>query len=131
MQEGKKNNEKEEILTDLKGTIESLVKGEEPELSQEDAIKAYRGERPLRHRRRKKAASEDDDVEDDERLKKLKQELLVSLEKVNKLAKQLFGDKEFKNVKELKIEEKNQRAKGKEQSIDKTKSKEQERSREE
>lgn len=133
MQESKKNNKQDEKLTDLKGTIESLVEGEVPELSQEDAIKAYREERPQRHRRRKKS-SEDDDSEDDERLKRLKQELLASLEKVNKLAKQLFGEKEFTKVKDLKVEEKNQKSKEREHALDKTKQKEQEgkeRSREE
>ena len=133
MQESKKNIEKEEILTDLRGTIESLVKWEEPELSQEEAIKAYKEEKPQRHRRRKKS-SEDNDSEDDERLKRLKQELLASLEKVNKLAKQLFGEKEFTKVKDLKVEEKNQKSKEREHSLDKTKQQMQEgeeRSREE
>ena len=132
MQEDKKNNEKEEKLIDLKGTIESLVEGETPELSQEEAIKAYKGEE--KSKKRKTSSSEDDDVEDDEYLKRLKQELLASLEKVNKLARQLFGEKEFKNVKELNIKKKYQRVTEKEQNLNKTKQNEQEkkeRSREE
>ncbi len=129
----KNNNEKEEKLTDIKATIESIVEGEEPELSQEDAIKAYKGENITRHKRKKNSASDDED-EDDEHLKRLKQELLASLEKVNKLAKQLFGEKQSLNVKNLKVKEKYQKAKENEQTIDKTVKKEQvenERSREE
>ena len=129
----KNNNEKEEKLTDIKATIESIVEGEGPELSQEDAIKAYKGENITRHKRKKNSASDDED-EDDEHLKRLKQELLASLEKVNKLAKQLFGEKQSLNVKNLKVKEKYQKAKENEQIIDKTVKKEQvenERSREE
>ncbi len=131
----KNNNEKEEKLTDLKATIESMVEGEGPELSQEDEIKAYKGEGSQKPKKRKKTSSdEDDETEDDEHLKRLKQELLASLEKVNKLARQLFGEKEFKNVKELNIKKKYQRVKEKEQNLNETKQNEQEkkeRSREE
>ena len=113
------NNEKEEKLIDLKGTLESIIEGEGPELSQEDAIKAYKGENVTRHKRKKNSTSDDEDVEDDEHLKRLKQELLASLEKVNKLAKQLFGEKESLNLKKLKVKEKYEKAKENEQVIDK------------
>ncbi len=128
------NNEKEEKLIDLKGTLESIIEGEGPELSQEDAIKAYKGENVTRHKRKKNSTSDDEDVEDDEHLKRLKQELLASLEKVNKLAKQLFGEKESLNLKKLKVKEKYEKAKENEQVIDKNIKKEKEgieRSREE
>ena len=128
------NNEKEEKLTDLKGALESIIEGEGPELSQEDAIKAYKGENVTRHKRKKNSTSDDEDVEDDEHLKRLKQELLASLEKVNKLAKQLFGEKESLNVKKLKVKEKYEKAKENEQVIKKKIKKEKEgieRSREE
>ena len=115
--------EKEENLIDLKGSLESFVASEEPELSQEDAIKAYR-EGPEKTKKRKKSSSDDDDIEDDEHLKRLKQELLASLEKVNKLAKQLFGEKEIYNVKNLKVNEKYQKAKEKDLEKDIAKSKE-------
>ena len=123
MQENK--NEKEEKLTDLKGSIESLVEGELPELSQEDAIKAYR-EEPKKSRRRKKSSSdEDDNAQDDDHLKRLKQELLDSLEKVNKLARQLFGEKSFTNVKNLKVKKEYQKVSSKEKNIQRETSKEQ------
>lgn len=129
-------NDKEEKLTDLKGTFESLIEGENGELSQEDAIKAYKGEGPQKPKKRKKSSSDedDDDILDEEHLKRLKQELLASLEKVNKLAKKLFGEKEFKNVKNLKVKEKYSKTQEKEQTVSKAKQKEQEgkeRSREE
>ncbi len=118
MQENKNNSEKEEKLIDIKGSIESLVEGELPELSQEDAIKAYR-EGPKKTRRRKKLSSEeDDDAQEDDHLKRLKQELLVSLEKVNKLARQLFGEKAFTNVKDFKVKKEFQKVKGKEQTLE-------------
>lgn len=123
MQENK--NEKEEKLTDLKGSIESLVEGELPELSQEDAIKAYR-EEPKKSRRRKKSNSdEDDNAQDDDHLKRLKQELLDSLEKVNKLARQLFGEKSFTNVKNLKVKKEYQKVSSKEKNTQRETSKEQ------
>ena len=136
MQENK--NDKEEKITDLKGTLEGLIEGENAELSQEEAIKAYKGEGPRKPKRRKKTSSDeednDDDILDEEHLKRLKQELLASLEKVNKLAKKLFGEKEFKNVKNLKVKEKYSKTQEKEQTVSKAKQKEQEgkeRSREE
>ena len=137
MQENK--NDKEEKITDLKGTIESLIEGEQAELSQEEAIKAYKGEGPQKPKKRKKSSSDeedndDDDILDEEHLKRLKQELLASLEKVNKLAKKLFGEKEFKNAKNLKVKEKYSKTQEKEQTISKAKQKEKEgkeRSREE
>ena len=120
------NNEKEEKLTDLKGSIESLVEGELPELSQEDAIKAYR-EGPQKSRKRKKISSdEEDDAQDDEHLKRLKQELLASLEKVNKLARQLFGEKSFTNVKNMKVKKEYQKVSSKEKNVQRETSKEQE-----
>ena len=120
--EKKQNQEKKENIIDLKGSLESFVATEEPELSQEDAIKAYR-EGPEKPKKRKTSSS-DDDIEDDDHLKRLKQELLASLEKVNKLAKQLFGEKEFTSVKNLKVNEKYQKSKEKELDKDITKLKE-------
>ena len=119
----KENQENEENLIDLKGSLEIFVATEEPELSQEEAIKAYRegSEKP---KKRKKSDSDNDDIEDDDHLKRLKQELLASLEKVNKLAKQLFGEREIYNVKDLKVKEKYQKAKDKELYKDIEKSKE-------
>ena len=83
-----KNNKDEEKLTDIKGSLESLVEGELPEVSQEEAIKAYRGEGPQKPKKRKKTSSNEEDEDDDDYLRKLKQELLASLEKVNRLARQ-------------------------------------------
>ena len=125
MQKNKNKNEKEEKLIDIKGSIESLVEGELPELSQEEAIKAYK-EGPKKPKKRKKASSdEDDETEDDDHLKRLKQELLASLERVNKLARQLFGDKAFTNVKDFKVKKEYQKAKGKTQTTEETTQKEQ------
>ena len=132
MQEKKEENE--EKLTDIKGTLESFVEGEKPEISQEEEIKAYK-EGPQKPKKRKKKSDDEDSDEDDEYLKRLKQELLASLEKVNKLAKQLFGEKEANILKDIKLEEKRKskvKEKKQEQSIESSiKPKGKERSREE
>ena len=51
-EEKKENEEIEEKLTDIKGTLESFVEGEKPEISQEDEIKAYK-EGPQKPKKRK------------------------------------------------------------------------------
>ena len=87
-------DEKEKVL-DIKGTIESFIEEERPELSQEEAIKKYNGENQESIRKKKKSnSSEDDEYEDDEHLKRVKKELLESLERVNILEKNIFGEKE-------------------------------------
>ena len=132
MQEKKEENE--EKLTDIKGTLESFVEGEKPEISQEEEIKAYK-EGPQKPKKRKNKSDDEDSDEDDEYLKRLKQELLASLEKVNKLARQLFGEKEANILKDIKLEEKRKskvKEKKQEQSIESAiKPKGKERSREE
>ena len=129
-----KKDENEEKITDIKGTLESFVEGEKPEISQEEEIKAYE-EGPQKPKKRKKPSDDEDFDEDDEPLKRLKQELLASLEKVNKLAKQLFGEKEANILKDIKLEEKRkskEKEKKQEQSIESSiKPKGKERSREE
>ena len=90
MQEKAENDEK---LTDFRGCIESLVKEETPELSQEEAIMAYT-EGQLKSKKRNNFSS-DDDNQDDDHLKRIKEALLESLRNVNKLEKQLFGEREF------------------------------------
>ena len=129
-----KKDENEEKLTDIKGTLESFVEGEKPEISQEEEIKAYK-EGPQKPKKRKNKSDDEDSDEDDEYLKRLKQELLASLEKVNKLARQLFGEKEANILKDIKLEEKRkskEKEKKQEQSIESSiKQKGKERSREE
>ena len=120
MQPNKDN--KSENLLDFKGTIHELLQEEEPKLSQEEAIKAYREENTERFTKSYKKISksvnmgnnEDDDdfgevSEETEHLKRLKMELLASLERVNILAKKIFGEKEKDTLKDIKI--KNQKQK--------------------
>lgn len=95
------DDENDEKKIDIKGTLESFIEEEKPELSQEEAIKAYKGENI---RKKKTSNSGDDDTdeenEDEEHLKRLKKELLESLERVNVLAKKIFEEKEtLKNIK--------------------------------
>ena len=126
MQENKKDKkDKEEKLTDIKGSLESLVEGELPEISQEEAIKAYKGEGPQKPKKRKQITSDEED-DDDDYLRKLKQELLASLEKVNRLARQLFGEKSYINVKDFKVKKEYQKVKGKEKIVNKENSKKRE-----
>ena len=103
MQESKEIKEqKDEKLIDIKGTLKQLVEAYEPELSQEEAIAKY-------EENKKKYSGDSGDstdtTEEQEHLKRIKKELLASLERVKKLEEQLFKDKEEKiklNVKDSK-----------------------------
>ena len=92
----------EEKLIDIKGTIEQFVKPDEPERSQEEAIMKYEEETKI-----KKNNNQDDETEtteEEEHLKRVKQELLASLQRVEKLEKQIYGQKEFDEKSKLKVD---------------------------
>ena len=118
------NNDDKEKLVDIKGTIESFIQEPLPEMSQEDEIKNYKSDDTIDYRRKKKKQEDDDEDEDDEHLKRLKQELLASLERVNKLAKELFNSKEY--VKSFKVKQEKGNFKSKEKVIQEVKQKKQE-----
>ena len=87
----------EEKLIDIKGTIEKFVKEDEPEMTQEEAITKYKENK----------ISNDDETEsteEQEHLKRVKQELLSSLERVKKLEKQIYGQKEVEEKAKLKVD---------------------------
>ena len=140
-----KNIYEEEIKEkkiDIKGTIEEFLEEEKPELSQEEAIKAYREgdiiEYPIK--RKKGTNNDEEENEDDEHLKRVKKELLESLKRVDMIEKKIFeekGKEHSKNVKS-KVKSKtklNETDKTKEQVIEemrqKIKEDKKERSREE
>lgn len=85
--------QKEEKLIDIKGTLKQLVETDEPELSQEEAIMVY-GE--TKKKKNNNSADDEDITEELEHLKRIKKELLASLERVKKLEEQLFKDHEEK-----------------------------------
>ena len=102
-------NEGEEKIVDVKGVFEKLVEGEKPELSQEEAIREYKESKISD----KKVDEDENEDEDDEHLKRIKRALLESLERVNALAKKLFGDKEKENTLEnLKVKTKGANSSG-------------------
>lgn len=125
-----KNNDSEETKIDLKGTFQNLVEAEKPELTQEEEIKLYKdpahtipseikGKNSANSNNKRKnnnSDDEDDESEDDEYLKKLKRELLASLERVNQLAKKIFGEKEKLDSKEFKTIQKLQKQRYKSQT---------------
>lgn len=100
MQESKEIKEqKEEKLIDIKGTLKQFIEADEPELSQEEAIAKF-GEN-----KKNNAGDTEDTTEEQEHLKRIKKELLASLERVKKLEENLFKEKEAKiklNVKDSK-----------------------------
>lgn len=97
-------NENEEKLVDIKGTFKDFVEEEKPELSQEEAIREYKEKDGIELKaKNSKKSSEDDEQEDDEHLKRVKRALLESLERVNALAKKLFGDKEKSGLQGIKV----------------------------
>ena len=100
MEENKKINS-EDIKFNLKGTIESFLETDVPELQQEDAIKLYKDENSNYSIKKKKNSDEEDENEDDEHLKRVKRELLESLERVKTLEKNIFSEKA--KIKGLKI----------------------------
>ena len=98
--------EKENNLLDFKSTMEAFIEEEKPEVSQEEAIKTYKGENANSNKEIRKISNseEDDEAEDDEHLKRLKKELLDSLERVNVLARKIFEEKREKdNLENIKI----------------------------
>lgn len=99
------NNEEEKIV-DVKSTLESFIKEEEPEISQEEAIKSYvKGDKINYNKNKKKkySTSEEEENEDDEHLKRVKKELLESLARVEELEKKIFNEKSKSNLKDIKI----------------------------
>ena len=100
MQEEKEKN------VDIKGTIEKFIKAEEPELEQEEAIMKYEEVK----KKKVNLSSSDDEVgensEEQEHLKRVKQELLASLKRVEELEKRVFQGNilEDKKIKQLKVQ---------------------------
>ena len=86
--------QKEERLIDIKGILKQLVETDEPELSQEEAIMEY-GE-TKKKKNNNNNADDEDITEELEHLKRIKKELLASLERVKKLEEQLFKEHEEK-----------------------------------
>ncbi len=126
------DNENEDKLVDVKGTFETFIEDTMPEMSQEDAIKNYKSNDTISYKRKKKNNNDDDNSEDDAHLKRLKMELLASLERVNKLEKQLFNEKGYVNS--VKVKKESIKYKSKEKVIEEMRQKvqdEKERSREE
>ena len=102
MEENEKINN-EDIKIDLKGMLEDFLRPAKPEIPQEDAIKLYKDEYSDYSITKKKNNSdeEDDENEDDEHLKRVKKELLESLERVKALEKKVFEEKS--TIKGLKV----------------------------
>lgn len=101
---GKEKNENN--VLDFKSTFEDFLQEEKPEVSQEDAIRAYAGEGDFLKKKKNGnlSGSDDDTLEDEEHLKRLKKELLESLDRVNELAKKIFGEKGEKDkLKDIKV----------------------------
>ncbi len=106
MQESKEIEEqKEEKLIDIKGTLKQFVEADEPELSQEEAIMKY-GE--TKKKRNNNNNDDTETTEEEEHLKRIKQELLASLKRVEKLEELLFKNREEK----LKLNVKNSKGGG-------------------
>lgn len=91
----------EEKNTSIKSTFSNLIKEEIPEMSQEDAIKNYREDDTIALiKKNKKSGDSDDNTEESDHLKRIKQELLASLERVKQLARKLYGEERVKaNIK--------------------------------
>lgn len=117
---------KEEKLIDIKGTFEEFIQEEKPELSQEEAINAYKKSDIIEYKtnKKKKLAEDEEENEDDEHLKRVKKELLESLKRVDIMEKKIFEEKETKN--NIKIKSGKQNTKDREKVIEQMKQKMQE-----
>lgn len=114
---------KEEKLIDIKGTFEEFIQEEKPELSQEEAINAYKKSDIIEYRtsKKKKSTEDEEENEDDEHLKRVKKELLESLKRVDIMEKKIFEEKETKN--NIKIKSGKQNTKDREKVIEQMKQK--------
>lgn len=110
---------------DFKGTMKEIFEEEKPEMSQEEAIKAYK------ETKTKKGSSNDDDQnsEETEHLKRVKEELLKSLKRVDVLEQKIFGDKEKENIKKMVRENTKTKDERVEQVIEEPKQKQEEKER--
>ena len=124
MQENKE--ESKEKIIDLKGTLEEFIEEEKPELSQEEAIKAYKEGDIIEYKRQKKDSSDEEENEDDEHLKRVKKALLESLKRVDTMEKKIFEEKEKDTIKNIKVKSGSQKAKDKEIVIEQMRQKMQE-----
>lgn len=103
--EQKENIRNSDKNIDMKTTFSNLIKEEVPEMSQEDAIKNYRENDTIAPiKKSKKDGESDENTEESEHLKRIKQELIASLERVKQLAKRLYS--EDKNRTSIKVKEK-------------------------
>ena len=96
-----------EAKVDIKGTISKLVEPEAPELTQEEEIMKF-GEEKTKKSSSNNGNNDDQggqNTEEQEHLKRVKQELLESLNRVKILEKKTFGEKDS-NKKDFKIEAK-------------------------
>ena len=127
MQEFENKQEKNEKIIDIKGTLEDFIEEEKPELSQEEAIKAYKeGDIIAYPKKRKNTSNEEDENEDDEHLKRVKKALLESLKRVDTMEKKIFEEKDKDNLKNIKVKSGSQKAQEKEKVIEQMRQKMQE-----
>ena len=87
----------------IKETFGNMLKEDLPEMSQEEAIKNYRADDTIGIPNRKNSEDTEDNTEEAEHLNRIKKELLASLERVKKLAQQLFAEKQVQS--KLKVKE--------------------------
>ena len=125
MQKFENKQEKNEKIIDIKGTFEDFIEEEKPELSQEEAIKAYKKGDVIEYPNKKKK-EEDEEAEDDEHLKRVKKELLESLKRVDILEKKIFEEKDKDKMKNIKVKSRSQKEKNREQVIEQKRQKMQE-----
>lgn len=91
-------NENEEKI-DIIDTLGQFMNQEEIEISQEEAIMKYK-ENPTN----KKNTTATDTTGEDDDLERIKRELLESLERVKKLEKLIFTDKDIEEKKKIKVD---------------------------
>lgn len=115
--ENEKRENIEEVNVDIKGTIAKIIKTEEPELTQEEAIQKYT-EGTVKNKKISTSSEDEENSEEVEHLNRIKKELLASLERVKQLAKKIYSDEKKVKKESLKVKENAQKVKGRSMSND-------------
>ncbi|MCI9063440.1 MAG: hypothetical protein HFJ17_02400 [Clostridia bacterium] len=114
MKEKDLNGEKGNI--EIRKTFSNMIQEELPEMTQEEEIKNYREDDTIKIS--KKSGSDDDNIEESEHLKRIKKELLASLERVKQLAKKIYGEDKTKAKTKAQLEQGKGKQKAKQKKVE-------------
>ena len=104
---------------DFKGTLEKFIKADEPKMSQEETIDKYQEFKKIKKSTTGNNDESESVSEEEEHLKRIKKELLASLERVKKLEKKVFEDESISEKARNRLKVKNDSQAGSNKSLQK------------